>query len=74
MCERLRNGMATKMTASRAAAAPAVVLTDDALSAGERARMTWMANMAVVGRNATAPSAAGTVRGIVMIQNLGLPR
>jgi hypothetical protein len=40
MCERLRNGMATKMTASRAAAAPAVVLTDDALSAGERARMT----------------------------------
>jgi hypothetical protein len=72
--ERLRKGMATKMTASRIAAPVAVVLTDDARSAGERARMASMANMAVVGRNATAPSAAGTVRGIAIAQDSGVPR
>jgi hypothetical protein len=70
-CERLRNGTARKMTASKSAATIPVDLTDDARSAGDRARIMWMPRMAVVGKNATAPSAAGTMRGIAI--SPGLP-
>jgi hypothetical protein len=66
----LRKGKATKMTASRTVATMAVILTDGARSAGDRARMMWMPRMAVVGRNATAPSTAGTARGIAMSPGL----
>jgi hypothetical protein len=66
MWERLRNGIATKSTASKTVATMAVVLTDGARSTDDRARMMWMPMMAVVGKNASAPSAAGTVWGIAI--------
>lgn len=58
----------------------AVALTGMARSAGDRVRTMCMAMMAAVGRNATAPSVAGTVGGIAMFpvyQNVrkpGVPR
>lgn len=40
---------------------PAAILTDEAWSAGDRARMIWIARAAEVGKNAAAPSTAGNV-------------
>jgi hypothetical protein len=59
------------MTASKDAAWMAVTPSGDTRSTGARERMMWMTRIAVVGMNATAPSAAGTMRGIAI--SPGLP-
>lgn len=69
--------MPARIVVSKAAATMAVALTDDARSAGDRARMMRIARVPAVGSHAIMPSAVGRVRETAIFPWLpepGVPR